>query len=68
MTYIRVFLSKRSHFLMVKFSVYLNRHGFVMPLLQWGKLSVNGKSMCTGLALRGLSLSRKRCKQVNLPT
>ena len=28
---IRVFLSENFHFLVVKFSVYLNRHVFVMP-------------------------------------
>ena len=42
---IRVFLSENCHFLVVKFSVYLNRHVFVMT--------------GTGLLLRGQNLPWK---------
>ena len=30
---IRIFLSENAHFLVVKFSVYLNRHVFVMSVI-----------------------------------
>ena len=33
MKHIRVFLAENFHFLVVKFSVYLNRHVFVMVIL-----------------------------------
>ena len=31
---IRFFLSENLHFVVVKFSVYLNRHGFVMDMTE----------------------------------
>ena len=32
---IRVFLSENFHFLVVYFSVFLNKHGFVMKVHMW---------------------------------
>ena len=48
MTNIRFFLSKNFHFLVVKFSVYLNRHVFIMSLICAEKTSSTCMYLTTG--------------------
>ena len=50
------FLSENFHFWVVKFSVHLNRHVFVMSYMSMGQLhssqSIKSNSTCTGTQIQ----------------
>ena len=68
---IRFFLSENFHFLVAKFSEYLNRHIFVMTLGKYFAISADGDNVVTSCLLycikssfqKGSTLKKKKKKK-----